>query len=69
MSKQMLILAGLNRTRKLEIIKIMLKNGEKLTEKDINKLYKRLDVLEEQIAEREKEYRTIVDVLKYGSRK
>lgn len=69
MSKKMLILAGMNRTRKLEIIKIMLMNGEKLAERDINKLYKRLDVLEEQIAEREKEYRMIVDVLKCSSRK
>lgn len=47
-----------------EIIRILVKNGEKLPSRVINQLYKRLDVLEAQISEREKEYREIVRALK-----
>ena len=62
-SRQISILVELNGTNKLEIMKILLKNGEKLPEGDINQLYKRLDDLEEQIVEREKEYRMIANML------
>lgn len=54
---QLQILAELNDVSRNEIIRILVKNGEKLPSRVINQLYKRLDVLEAQISEREKEYR------------
>lgn len=61
---QLQILAELNGVSRNEIIRILVKNGEKLPSRVINQLYKRLDVLEVQISEREKEYREIVRALK-----
>lgn len=61
---QLQILAELNDVSRNEIIRILVKNGEKLPSRVINQLYKRLDVLEVQISEREKEYREIVRALK-----
>ena len=61
---QLQILAELNDVSRNEIIRILIKNGEKLPSRVINQLYKRLDVLEAQISEREKEYREIVRALK-----
>ena len=63
---QLEILAELNGTRKSMIIGILVKNGEKLPDREINKLYKRLDILEAQIAEREQEYKEIVKALNSG---
>jgi len=63
------ILAELNGTKPFEIIKVLLKNGEELPPKAINKLYKRLDTLEAQIADREKEYKEIAQVIAMGSRR
>ena len=57
---QLQILAELNDVSRNEIIRILVKNGEKLPSRVINQLYKRLDVLEAQISEREKESREIV---------
>lgn len=65
---QLRILAELNDVSRNEVIRILVKNGERLPSRVINQLYKRLDVLEAQISEREKEYREIVRVLK-GSEK
>lgn len=65
---QLQVLAELNDVSRNEIIRILVKNGEKLPSRAINQLYKRLDVLEEQISEREKEYREIVRALN-GSEK
>lgn len=62
------VLAELNDVSRNEIIRILVKNGEKLPSRAINQLYKRLDVLEAQISEREKEYREIVRTLN-GSEK
>lgn len=62
-SKQLLILAELTGKNKAEIIAILLKNGEEVAERDINQLYKRLDTLEAQIAEREREYKAIARAL------
>ena len=61
---QLQILAELNDVSRNEIIRILVKNGEKLPSRVINQLYKRLDVLEAQISERKKEYREIVRALK-----
>lgn len=61
---QLQVLAELNGTSRVRIIGILLKNGEKLPDRVIGKLYKQLDVLETQISEREREYREIVQALK-----
>ena len=49
--------------RFLSNIGILLRNGESVAKQDIERLYKRLDTLDAQIAEREKEYRAIVKAL------
>lgn len=64
---QVQILAELNSTDRIEIIRILLKNGEKLPARVINKLYSRLDTLEKQIFEKEREYCGIVRALRGGS--
>ena len=61
--KQIPILADLSELSKPEIIGIMLRNGENVMKQDIEQLYKRLDALDAQIAEREREYRAIVKAL------
>ena len=65
---QLQILAELNDVSRNEIIRILVKNGEKLPSRVINQLYKRLDVLEAQISEREKEYKEIVRALNGGEK-
>ena len=66
---QLQILAELNDVNRNEIIRILVKNGEKLPSRVINQLYKRLDVLEAQISEREKEYKEIVRALNGGEKR
>ncbi|MCX4292248.1 MAG: hypothetical protein OSJ36_10715 [Odoribacter sp.] len=51
---------------RVRIIGILVKNGEKVSDKVANQLYKRLDVLDAQISEREREYREIVQALNGG---
>lgn len=65
---QLQILAELNGVSRNEIIRILVKNGEKLPDRVVNQLYKRLDVLEAQISEREREYREIVKALNGGEK-
>lgn len=65
---QLQVLAELNDVSRNEIIRILVKNGEKLPSRAINQLYKRLDVLEAQISEREKEYKEIVQALNGGEK-
>ena len=60
---QLQVLAELNDVSRNEIIRVLVKNGEKMPSRVINQLYKRLDVLEAQISKREKEYREIVRAL------
>lgn len=60
---QLQILADLNGVSRIEIIRILVSNGEKLPSRTVNQLYKRLDVLDAQISEREREYREIVRAL------
>ena len=61
--KEIPILADLSELSKPEIIGILLRNGENVMKQDIEQLYKRLDTLDAQIAEREREYRAIVKAL------
>ena len=70
---QLQVLAELNSMSRVRIIGILVKNGEKVSDKVtklpsrvINQLYKRLDVLDAQISEREREYREIVQALNGG---
>lgn len=60
---QVQILADLNCASRMEIVKILLKNGERPLPKDVERLYGRLDALEAQIIEKEREYREIADML------
>ena len=74
--KQIQILADLNTVDRIKIIKILLFWGErpylssKKAEKELHNkkyldvLFKRLDVLDSEIAKREMEYREIVKILK-----
>ena len=68
-NKQLQILAELNGVSRNEIIRILVKNGEKLPYRAISQLYKRLDILDAEISEREKEYREIVRALNGGEKK
>lgn len=63
---QLQVLAELNSMSRVRIIGILVKNGEKVSDKVTNQLYKRLDVLDAQISEREREYREIVQALNGG---
>lgn len=60
---QLQVLAELNNTSQNEIIRILAKNGEKLPQRAINRLYKRLDTLNGQIKKLELEYKEIVNAL------
>lgn len=60
---QLQILAELNDVSRIEIIGILLRNGEKVSDGVIKQLYKRLDTLDAQISVREKEYSAIVKAL------
>ncbi len=63
-AQQIQIIADLSGRKKLEVITVLVRNGAKLPESEVKKLYKRLDVLEDQIKEREREYKEIVAALK-----
>lgn len=61
--QQIQILAELNSTDSLEIIRILVCNGEELPESTVNKLHKQLDSLDMQIREKEREYKAIAAAL------
>lgn len=63
---QLQILAELNDTDRNQIIGLLVKHGEKIPDRVISQLYRRLDTLDAQISEREKEYRSIVWALNGG---
>ena len=65
---QIQILADLSSMSRIETIKILVRNGEILPTRAINQLYRRLDALEAQISEREREYREIVQALNGGKK-
>ena len=56
-AQQIQILAELNAVDSLEIIKALVRGGERLPDSTVNKLFKRLDKLEMEIREREREYK------------
>lgn len=63
-SRQIQILADLNGTDSLQIIAVLVRNGEKLTDGTARRLYRQLDKLEKEIMERERKYREIAAALK-----
>lgn len=63
-AQQIQILAELNGVDSLEIIKVLAHGGERLPDSTINRLFKRLDKLEMEIREREREYKAIAAALK-----
>lgn len=62
--QQIQILAELNGVDSLEIIKVLVHGREELPDSTVNKLFKRLDKLEMEIREREREYTAIAAALK-----
>ncbi|MDE6053963.1 MAG: hypothetical protein K2G55_09425 [Lachnospiraceae bacterium] len=60
---QLQVLAELCDTNRYEIIRILVKNGERIPERVIKQLYKKLDMLDAQIHNKEQEYRSIVSAL------
>ena len=62
--KQIQVLAGLNAADGLEIIIALVRGGERLSDSTVSKLYKRLDKLEMEIREKEREYKAIAAALK-----
>lgn len=65
---QLNILAELNDVNRNEIIRILVKNGNELSRRVINQMYKRLDVLDAQISVMQGEYREIVRALGGGEK-
>ena len=63
-AQQIQILAELNGVDSLEIIKVLAHGREELPDSTVNKLFKRLDKLEMEIREREREYKAIAAALK-----
>lgn len=63
---QLQILAELNDTDRNQIIGLLVKHGEEIPDRVISQMYRRLDALDAQISEREKEYRSIVRALNGG---
>lgn len=62
-NKQLRVLAELNGENQLTIIRILAENGESVPSRAYKKLFRRLDELEAEIAERENEYREIVKAM------
>ena len=68
-SKQINILAELKTTKQTDIKRILVKNGETLEKRDIRKLQRRMNSLEEKIREYKEEYDEIADALSGGKRR
>lgn len=62
-TEQVKILTELTCKSRLEIIAILVRNGEELPKRIIDGLYKRMDALESEIQTREREYREIANAL------
>lgn len=60
---QIQILTELTERKRMDIIMVLARNGEKLPKKCIDRLFKRLDELDAQIHERETEYKEIVKAI------
>ena len=63
---QLQVLAELNDTDRNQIIGLLVKHGEEIPDRVVSQLYRRLDALDAQISEREKEYCSIVRALNGG---
>ena len=61
---QIQILAELNRMDWITVVGILTKNNEEISDAVTNRIFKKLDRLEEQIKEKEKEYTRIVNSIK-----
>ena len=61
--KQIQILSELTGNTKYQIIRILIRNGENLPEEVEKQIFKRLNILEQQIAECEREYKEIATAL------
>lgn len=64
--RQLQILEELTCNSRIEIIAVLLRNNEEIPHREIERLYKRLDKLTEEISVLEKEYREIVLALNGG---
>ena len=62
-NSQIKILTELTGKQRLDIIMVLARNGEKLPKKCVDSLSRRMDKLDAQIREREKEYKEIVKVI------
>ena len=67
--QQIQILTELTCMSKYQIIGILLRNGETVPKTIESQIFKRLDALEEQISECEREYKEIVTALTGGNRR
>lgn len=63
-SEQIKVLADLTLKSNVQIVGILLKNREEVSQKIINRLFERMDKLDIEIATREKEYIEIAKALK-----
>ena len=61
--KMIPILADLAAKSKVEIILILIENGETVSKRHITQLYKRMDYIDRKITELEKEYKSIARVM------
>lgn len=65
-NKQIGVLAELNGMDWIAVAGILIRNGEKIPNETITRMYKKLDALERQIAEKEREYERIAGIMKGG---
>ena len=62
-NKMIPVLADLAMKSQVQIILILIENGEDVSESRINQLYKRMDYIDRKITELEKEYKSIARVM------
>ena len=65
-NRQIGVLAELNGMDWIAVVGILVRNGEKIPRETITRMYKKLDALEIQIAEKEREYERIAGILQGG---
>lgn len=65
-NRQIGILAELNGMDWIAVAGILIRNGEKIPRETIARMYRKLDALEIQIAEKEREYERIAGIMKGG---
>ena len=65
-NRQIQVLAELNGTDWIAVVGVLLKNGEQIPRETITRMYRKLDALEKQIAEKEREYERVAGIMKGG---